>query len=133
MSLSGRVPRGALAVGVAVACVWAVRRLVSRVTVDGDSMSPALVPGDRLLILRSHSLASGDVVAVRDPRDPTRLLVKRVVVIDPRSRLVSVEGDNRAASTDSRVFGPVPIAAIVGKAVYRYAPPTRAGPVANNR
>jgi hypothetical protein len=36
-------------------------------------------------------------------------------------------GDNEKHSTDSRHFGPVPPALVRGKAVYRYAPPTRAG------
>ncbi len=38
-----------------------------------------------------------------------------------------VLGDNRAASTDSRDFGPVPASAIVGTAVLRYWPLGRAG------
>jgi len=40
-----------------------------------------------------------------------------------------VLGDNRAWSTDSRSFGPVPRRAIVGRAWRRYAPAGRQGRV----
>src|SRR5205807_5623378 len=53
---------------------WPVRR----VAVQGDSMRPALEPGDRLLVLRLLRPRPGDVVAVVDPRDGERVMVKRV-------------------------------------------------------
>lgn len=128
-----QVPVVAVAAGVPLlGIVWGLARLLPRVAVEGDSMQPALAPGDRLLVLPWAVLRPGDVVAVHDPRGG-RLLVKRVTAVDRRRRLVTIEGDNREASTDSRVFGPVPNAAIAGKAVYRYAPRGRAGPVGNNR
>ncbi len=40
---------------------------------------------------------------------------------------VFVMGDNRGASRDSRVFGPVPLDQIVGHAVVRYWPPNEVG------
>jgi hypothetical protein len=66
------------------------------------------------------------VVAVPDPRQPDRLLIKRVRSVAPDAR-VDVRGDNEAASTDSRHFGPVPRRAVRGRVLYRYAPPARAG------
>ena len=90
-------------------------------------MSPTLRPGDRLLLVRARRVGIGDVVAVADPRAPGRLLVKRVGSVDGRA--VTVLGDNAAASTDSRHFGPVPVAALLGRAFYRYGPPERAGPL----
>jgi signal peptidase I len=98
-----------------------------RVVVRGASMAPTLVEGDRLLVVRRRTLAPGDVVAVRDPRDRSQLLVKRVGVVG--SGAVTVLGDNAAASSDSRVFGPVPRGDVIGTVVRRYAPAARQGPV----
>ena len=86
-------------------------------------MAPALLAGDRLLVVRLRPRV-GDVVALRDPRAPERLIVKRIVAIDDA---ITVHGDNPDSSTDSRSFGPVPPDAVVGRAVYRYAPTSRAG------
>ena len=101
--------------------------LVRLVAVHGDSMRPALTPGDRLLVLRRRRYRTGDVVALRDPREPDRTIVKRVAALAGSSAVVL--GDNPAASTDSRVFGPVPLASLLGRAVYRYAPVGRAARV----
>ena len=100
-----------------------------RVVVHGASMTPTLQPDDRLLLLRAGRPRPGQLVAVRDPRVQGRLLVKRVSEVDHRSGLVTVVGDNPGASTDSRVFGPVPRRAVVGRVVYRYAPAGRTGRV----
>lgn len=99
-------------------------RPVRRVEVAGDSMLPALDAGDRLLVLRRRARV-GDVVAVVDPRSADRTMVKRVAARGPEG--VSVLGDNPAASTDSRLLGPVAPAAIRGRAVYRYFPVERRG------
>jgi len=102
---------------------WPVRR----VAVQGDSMRPALEPGDRLLVLRLLRPRPGDVVAVVDPRDGERVMVKRVAAVDPDDGRVTVLGDNPAASTDSRMFGPVRSDHVLGRAVYRYWPEQRRG------
>ena len=96
-----------------------------RVVVSGDSMLPAFRPGDRLLVIPVARIREGDVVAVSDPREGARLLVKRVHRV--AGDRLEVQGDNPAASTDSRHFGPVPAAAVQGRAVYRYHPPDRTG------
>ncbi|MHB1929401.1 MAG: nickel-type superoxide dismutase maturation protease, partial [Acidimicrobiales bacterium] len=98
-----------------------------RVQVEGPSMRPALQPGDRLLVVRRRGRppAAGDVVALRDPTDRRRLLVKRVAAV--ASSGVTVLGDNTGASTDSRSFGAVPPGSLLGRAVYRYAPASRVG------
>ena len=87
-------------------------------------MTPTLVAGDRVLAVRSR-VRSGDVVAVRDPRDHGRVIVKRVASV--RDGSLEVVGDNPDASTDSRHFGTVPAPLLVGRVVYRYAPADRVG------
>ena len=99
-------------------------RAVRRVEVVGDSMLPALQPGDRLLVLRPAPARPGDVVVVVDPRLP-RTMVKRVVDVDRHG--VTVLGDNASASTDSRDLGPLAPAAVRGRAFYRYFPASRRG------
>lgn len=111
--------------GLAVALSLSLRR----VTVDGDSMRPALAPGDRLLVVRlppGRTLVPGAIVAAADPRTRRRLLVKRVAAVEEDGR-VALHGDNAGASTDSRSFGPLARRDVWGIARYRYAPPERAG------
>ncbi len=98
---------------------------VRRLTVTGDSMRPAFAPGDRLLVVGPWPARTGDVVALPDPRDRGRLLVKRVGRTGPQE--LEVLGDNPGASTDSRHFGPVRRRDLIGRVVYRYAPADRAG------
>jgi nickel-type superoxide dismutase maturation protease len=106
------------------AAVWLGRHL-DRAEVVGISMNPALQAGDRLLVWRTRSLGPGDIVAASDPREPCRTIVKRARWVGDDG--VFLVGDNAAASTDSRTFGPVPWGSVQGKAVYRYAPPARTG------
>jgi nickel-type superoxide dismutase maturation protease len=88
-------------------------------------MEPALRHGDRLVIWRTGRVREGDIVALADPRDRGRTLLKRVAALHPAG--VFVLGDNAQRSTDSRHFGPVGTRSLIGKAVYRYAPLARAG------
>lgn len=111
---------GPVAAGVISAVLW---RAVARVEVIGDSMRPALAPGDRLLVVRGARARVGDVVALADPTAPGRTVVKRVAALGPGG--VTVLGDNATASTDSRTWGPVPAASVRGRAVYRYLPDSR--------
>ena len=116
----------ALAAGTVVAwALWCSWRHLDRVTVAGASMEPTLRHGDRLVIWRSGRVRAGDIVALDDPRDPGRTLLKRVASLQPAG--VFVLGDNPQWSTDSRHFGPVGTRSLIGKAVYRYAPLARAG------
>jgi nickel-type superoxide dismutase maturation protease len=80
---------------------------VRRVTVEGFSMAPTYLPGERLTALRRwRRVRQGDVVVVRDPRNPARWLLKRCVA--RVGSLLDLRGDNVVASTDSRDFGLVP-------------------------
>jgi len=100
---------------------WPLRR----VEVAGDSMRPTLEPGDRLVVWVPGPVRAGDLVAVRDPRSPARTVVKRVGTVGADG--LTVVGDNPAASTDSRTFGPVPRGLVRGRVVYRYWPEGRRG------
>jgi nickel-type superoxide dismutase maturation protease len=95
-------------------------------------MIPTLAPGDRLLVVApARRLRRGDLVALRDPEVPKRLLVKRVSEVDDAG--VHVRGDNGGASRDSRDFGAVDPDDVLGVAVYRYHPRHRAGSLAGSR
>lgn len=89
-------------------------------------MEPAYGPGDRVLVNRlAYVLRApciGDVVVVRDPERPQRHLLKRVAIAPGMLRRGQfyVLGDNAADSRDSRRFGPVSRAQIVGRAWRRY-------------
>jgi signal peptidase I len=135
---------------VLAACTLAVLALTRWVVIPwmvvGPSMAPTLQHGDLVLIdLWSYR--------TRGPRPPEIALldgpgglplVKRVVrgplppgrrigdLVDPtrtREPLFWVEGDNREVSVDSRTFGPVPLARFRGRVVFRYWPPSTAGPI----
>jgi nickel-type superoxide dismutase maturation protease len=106
------------------------RPWLDAVEVRGDSMVPGLLPGDRLLIesrsLRRRAPRPGEIVVAADPREPSRELVKRVASVDEAAGLVLLAGDAPGASTDSRTFGALPLAAVRWRAVARYWPLRRA-------
>ena len=137
MGPTGR--RAAVALGVWAGAL-AVNRSLRRVR--GGSMEPTLHEGALVLTLPVRQPRRGEVVLVRDPRDPTHVQVKRVLglagerievrrgtlLLDGRRHReshqhgrgpdgglvvppghVAVLGDARDASTDSRVYGPVPL------------------------
>lgn len=92
-------------------------------------MAPALAKGERLVVGPPWPLRPGAVVVVADPRERTRVLVKRLVA--PGGGRWAVLGDNGPASTDSRQFGPVPAGFILGRVWWRYWPPGRSARVAS--
>ena len=102
------------------------------VVVAGPSMAPALVAGDLLVISPGRHPRAGAVVVARRPAESDILIVKRVLrAAGPAAWWL--EGDNPFGSDDSRVYGPVPTAAVVGTAIWRYWPPSRFGPVPARR
>lgn len=111
----------------------------------GPSMLPTFnVRGDILLSEyispRIGRIRAGDVVVAVKPTDPRVSVVKRVKgtsgeviqVTTKRSGIpqeyqvpdgfVWLEGDNKAQSTDSREYGPVPYALVKGRVVARCWP-----------
>jgi len=102
----------------------------ARIAVTGTSMRPTLEPGDWLLVdpdaYRRRPPRPGHLVVAPDPREPGRMLVKRVAAIDIDGRLL-LAGDAREASTDSRTFGAVDPASVLGRAWFRVWPRRRFG------
>lgn len=123
----GGFPRGAAFVVctafllLGLGALAASRRLI-RFAVQGDSMAPAYAHGDYLVVdhlaYRGRPPRPGDAVIAPDPRVPSRTLLKRVARVDAGG--VTLLGDNPGASTDSRHFGPVPLASIAGRVLFRY-------------
>jgi len=136
--------RGAGPVAITIAAAagaWAAFRPF-RLAVEGESMAPALLPGDWVVAVRPRRIRRGDVVVLEDPRTPGFELVKRVLGL-PGDRLEVtgtweagdvagvvlgadeywVEGDAPERSTDSRTFGPVRRDRIRGVVWVRYWSP----------
>jgi nickel-type superoxide dismutase maturation protease len=86
-------------------------------------MEPTLRDGDWL----RRVPRTGELVVAPDPREPRRLLVKRVAGVDAAG--VRLAGDRADASTDSREFGPVAPSSLLGRPLFRYAPLARFGRV----
>ena len=87
-------------------------------------MAPRL-PSGALVVARPIDsrtrLRVGDVVVARRPDRPELEIIKRIAAIDAGGAIV-LEGDNPAASTDSRQFGPVTREHIVARVRWRYWP-----------
>lgn len=86
-------------------------------TVHGDSMYPLLRSGQRVLVnrfaYRISPPAVDDILVFRRP-DSRVLMVKRVTAITAGPRY-ELRGDNAGESFDSRHFGVLEGAAIIGR------------------
>jgi nickel-type superoxide dismutase maturation protease len=89
--------------------------------VAGDSMLPALRPGDCLLISRRARISVGDLVVVRRPHVDGLLLVKRAVRREDGGWWLLSDNET-VGRDDSRAFGVLPDACVVGKVLFRYYP-----------
>ena len=96
-------------------------------------MSPTLEPRDFLVALANAPVRAGSLVVVQHPDRPAYEMVKRVAAV-PGDRVGDrllrrfeywVVGDDPAASTDSRSFGPLTSSAIKGVVRARYWPVSR--------
>lgn len=83
-------------------------------------MEPALRNGEWWLVRRTSRVRAGDVALIAHPRRPDALIVKRLARRDRDGWWVL--GDNADASEDSRNFGAVPEANVVGRVTARYSP-----------
>lgn len=86
-------------------------------------MQPLLQPGDEVLLdPTAYSQAQpqvGDLVVALHPQRSNFRIIKRVVAVTAEGACL-LQGDNRAASEDSRVFGAVAAHQILGKVVCRF-------------
>jgi signal peptidase I len=112
------------------------------VAVAEESMAPALLPGDWLLLDPTPGRwpRRGAVVVFREP-DSDLLAIKRVAARGGDRVWISagilhlapdeawLVGDNLSVSIDSRRYGPVGLEALVGRAWFRYGPLRRLGRV----
>ena len=96
--------------------------IIGRVAVAGHSMAPTLRDGEYVLYTTLLQPRQGDIVVTRDPQDESRWLVKRVRAV--RTDAIDVAGD---FVDDAHDAGWVPRGALVGRVVFRYWPPSRAG------
>ncbi|KAH6773553.1 Peptidase S24/S26A/S26B/S26C family protein [Perilla frutescens var. hirtella] len=121
--------------------------LCSVVTLWGPSMLPTFnhlsVALAERISTRLGKVGSGDVVIIRSPEDPTKVVTKRIkavegdvvsFVMDPNNSdqlntvvvpkgHVWVEGDNMQDSRDSRQFGAVPYAHVQSRVFFVVWPP----------
>ena len=96
---------------------WLVGRR-RRIKISGHSMLPVLHDQDDVLVKTVSNVEVGDLVVALHPYRSSVHLVKRVTGFGPGGGVV-LEGLNPDESTDSRSFGPVQPAAIVGKVTSR--------------
>ncbi|MEU5397794.1 S26 family signal peptidase [Streptomyces sp. NPDC005963] len=139
MTWSLVLPAALLSAGAVLAAWWVRHRYVA-VTVRGESMSPTLSDGDRVLIRRGRrGLRRNDIVVVACPnpmtswrnRPPvsgdltaTQWFIKRAVALagDPfgaeavPADHLAVVGDG-VNSDDSRCYGPCPMDQVLGVVV----------------
>ena len=85
--------------------------------VEGDSMSPTLKSGERILVDPKAAIHPGDIVLAEHPFKSLRM-IKRLLSIESDGRIF-LAGDNPDASSDSKVFGAIQRKHLVGKVVSR--------------
>jgi nickel-type superoxide dismutase maturation protease len=127
---SGVVAGAALVAGAAFAFA---RYHPARIAIEGVSMAPTLLPGDRCLVVTPERFHRDDVVVVEHPQRPGYEVVKRLVCVpggevggrELKDGEYWVEGDFAHRSTDSRDFGPVRRDQLKAKVVLVYWPAAR--------
>lgn len=88
--------------------------------VSGASMVPAYYDGDRILVRYGGAVGPGDAVLARDPREPERVLLKRIARREGGGWWLLA--DNPYAPGDSRQFGAVPDELVLGRVAARLWP-----------
>ncbi|XP_004233102.1 mitochondrial ATP-independent inner membrane protease subunit 1a [Solanum lycopersicum] len=121
---------------------------------QGPSMLPTFsLTGDLVLAerlsTRFEKMQRGDVVLVRSPENPRKIVIKRIMgmgsdtvryVVDHANNGIEhtivvpdghvwIEGDNKFNTNDSRNFGPVPYGLVQGRVFWLVWPPENFGSV----
>jgi nickel-type superoxide dismutase maturation protease len=96
------------------------------VAVAGDSMLPALAPGDWLLVRAGARPGPGDVVVARHPERADVLIVKRVAHRSGSGWWLESDNQRARGRRDSWDFGAVPDDLVLGRVVACYWPWRRA-------
>jgi nickel-type superoxide dismutase maturation protease len=86
--------------------------------VEGNSMMPTLNDGDVVLVRRTRRVKVGNVILAKHPYQQSVKVLKRISEINEQGRLV-LTGDNPEESTDSRTFGSISSADVMGKVIGR--------------
>lgn len=86
------------------------------VVVNGDSMWPTLKDGDTICVnvLDNQDLRPGDLVVFSDPRDASRMCIKRLKRIEENGLFVEGDNPDPTASTDSHNYGLIPLESVIG-------------------
>ncbi|MEC7272644.1 MAG: nickel-type superoxide dismutase maturation protease [Candidatus Thermoplasmatota archaeon] len=86
------------------------------VVVNGDSMWPTLKEGDTIHVdvHSNQSLQPGDIVVFPDPRDASRMCIKRLKRIEENGLFVEGDNPDPTASTDSHNYGLIPLESVIG-------------------
>jgi nickel-type superoxide dismutase maturation protease len=95
------------------------------VRVEGASMAPTLLPGDRLLVWHGARVRPGAVVLARFRRRPDLLVIKRALAEQDGGWLLA--SDNDRQGSDSRQYGVADVLARVVRVWPRGGPPDRLG------
>src|SRR3990167_6501326 len=93
------------------------------------------LPGDKIEVLNQEIIVNGQVVPENYISEKTNLwdggYLKEGFPVTVPGGMVLVMGDNRPRSSDSREFGPIPIADIIGVVFFRYFPADKMGKIEN--
>ena len=93
-------------------------------------MFPVLYPGDFIVadncFYKNRLPKVSEIVLALDPRNHDLVILKRVAAVHLDGTL-ELLGDNTDESTDSRLFGPIPMTLILGRVRICYWPLSRFG------